>query len=291
MLRWDSKMRIAGNIWQLLLLVAVLFPAAAVAQDQLSGRYYGINDGQGAWVEIEPDSGGFRGVFHDAAGKSQAFDADQVGAVAEAVLDMGGQTVLLRMDPRPYGADVGLIPFDAKGNLVLPSARLLTFVREGLSLPNPPPDYVDPPRNAVGRIAANSFLASYEFWPPEGVRDGYLSLPARFRTLMALFSAVQLDVIFKLCLADSGGSALSQALRGQGVACAEVVDGMAKSQRNGSFAGFKQEVAVQRDTLRLAVRCADGYVESKEDCDTASKSVSRQAVSLQTAATVLERYR
>lgn len=284
-------MRFARTAGIISLLIALVFPATSKAQDQLDGRYFGVQEGEGAWIEIGPDSDGFRGVFHDAAGNQQAFEADRIGTVAEAVLDMGGQTVLLRMDPRPFGANVGLIPFNGAGELVFSSARNLTFVRQGLELPEPPPDYVDPPVNSLGRIAANSFLASYEFWPPEGVRDGYLALPPRFRTLMALFPAVQLDVIFKLCLADSEGPALSQALRGQGVSCPEVTSGMATSQRNGSFTRFKQEVAAERSTLRAAVRCADGYVSSKEECDAASRSVSQQAVSLQTSATVLQRYR
>lgn len=284
-------MRNARSVWLVTVLVGLIFPAIAYAQDTLDGRYYGVRDGDGAWIEIGPDSQGFTGTFHDASGNRQSFEADRIGDVAEAILDMGGETVLLRVDPKPFGANVGLIPFNKKGELVFDAARTLTFVREGLDLPEPPPDYVEPPTNSRTRIAANSFLASYEFWPPGGVRDGYLSLPPRFRTLMALFPAVQLDVIFKLCLADTSGPALAQALRGQGVACAEVTSGMATAQRNGSFARFKQEVAAERDTLRLAVRCADGYVLSKEECDSASRSVSRQAVSLQTSATVLQRYR
>lgn len=289
---WDRKMRISTPIFGFLAWVALAAAGApAWAQDALDGRYFGIKEGEGARIEIAPDSDGFRGKFFDAAGRSQSFEADRNGVLAEAVLDMGGETVLMRVDPKPYGADVALIPVDARGELIFASARFLTFLREGLSLPEPPPDYVGPPIDARNRIAANSFLASYEFWPPEGVRDGYLSLPPRFRTLMSLFPAVQLDVIFKLCLADNGGPALSQALRGQGVACAEVVEGMAAMQRNGSFNGFKQEVAAENKTLRLAVRCADGYVVSKAECDQASASVSKQAVSLQTAATVMSRYR
>lgn len=285
-------MRISTLIVGVVALVSLgLAAVPAWAQDVLDGRYFGIKEGEGARIDIAPDSGGFRGTFFDAAGRSQSFEADRNGVLAEAVLDMGGETVLMRVDPKPYGAEVALIPVNEQGDLVFASARMLTFLREGLELPEPPPDYVGPPEDARNRIAANSFLASYEFWPPEGVRDGYLSLPPRFRTLMSLFPAVQLDVIFKLCLAENGGPALSQALRGQGVACAEVVEGMAVMQRNGSFNGFKQEVASERDTLRLAVRCADGYVVSKTECDRVSASVSKQAVSLQTAATVMSRYR
>ena len=140
-------------------------------------------------------------------------------------------------------------------------------------------------------MAANGFLASYEFWSPTGVRNGYLSLPERFRTLMRMFSAVQLDVIWKLCLAPSPDAALAIALRGQGVTCKEVIDGVAKMQRTGKFNRYKAEVEKQRETLRLSVRCADHYPESKETCDRAARDLSAQAVTLGTAATVLGRYR
>jgi len=39
------------------------------------------------------------------------------------------------------------------------------------------------------------------------------------------------------------------------------------------------------------MRCADGYAETKENCDRAARALSRQAVALDTAATVLSRYR
>ena len=68
----------------------------------------------------------------------------------------------------PYGAEVTIIPFDAEGNLVIAAGRALNFVRTGLILPQPGADFVEAPRDDRGRITANSFLASYEFWRPTG---------------------------------------------------------------------------------------------------------------------------
>ena len=124
-----------------------------------------------------------------------------------------------------------------------------------------------------------------------GVRNGYLSLPERFRTLIRLFSTVQLDVIWKLCLAPGAERALSVALRGQGVSCSEVVDAIAKTQLDGRFERFKAEVAEQKRTLHMNVRCADGYPESKTNCDRAARELSAQAIKLETAGMVLGRYR
>ena len=272
-----------------LILWALALPAQA--QDELNGRYLGVEEGQGAAIVIAPDEEGYQGTFFDATGRSQEFEADRVGVIAESVLDMGGQTVLIRIQPRPYGAEVSLIPFDAEGRLVFAAARELAFLREGLTLPEPPPDYVNPPPDQRNRLAATSFLVSYAFWSPDGVLNGYMSLAPRSRTLLRLFASIQLDVIFKLCLADQSDAALSIALRGQGVTCDEVIQGMAAAQRSGRFEQFKQAVAAERATLRTSMRCADNYVESKETCDAVAADVSRQAVSLQTAATVLQAYR
>jgi len=277
---------------RLMITLLALFGACISAEaEDLSGHYYGVEDATGASIEIELDAKGFSGSFFDARGNMQKFEADRTGDIAEAVLDMDERTVLMRMAPLPYGAEVAIIPFDGTGNLVMGSSRVLNFVRSGLTLPEPSADFVDAPRDDRGRISANGFLASYEFWHPTGVRNGYLSLPERFRTVMRLFPAVQLDVIWKLCLAPSPDRALAIALRGQGVACPEVIEGVASSQRRGTFATYKAEVSQQRSTLRMSVRCADGYPESKPNCDRAARELSEQAIALDTAGAVLARYR
>lgn len=274
----------------LLLALLALAPATAAAAE-LSGAYYGIDEAAGASLNIERAGEGYRGTFHDRHGNSQTFQAERKGESAETVLDMDGRRVMMLVDPLPYGAKVALVPLTADGRLDPGAGRLLDFVRQELELPEPDEYHIPPPPHARGRIAANGFLLSYAFWPPEGVSNGYLSLPPRFRALMRLFPAVQLDVIWKLCLAPGAERALALALRGQGVSCAEVVGGIAAAQEKGTFNRFKQEVRTQRERLRFNVRCADGYPESKATCDRAARELSVQALTLETAATVLARYR
>ncbi|HSF94317.1 MAG TPA: hypothetical protein VLA52_04760 [Thermohalobaculum sp.] len=272
-----------------ILVLAAQVPAARAVDMQ--GTFYGVDDAAGVSIEIQPDPEGFTGTFFDAHGNSQEFKADREGDSAQAVLDMDGRTVLMRVDPLPFGAEITIVPVDADGNLDFPAGRKMNFVRASLSLPQPGPEFVPAPRNDTRRIAANGFLASYEFWDPTGVRNGYVSLPDRFRTVMRLFPAVQLDVIWKLCLAPASDRALSLALRGQGVSCPEVAEGIAAAQMSGRFDSYKAEVTAQKAVLRMTVRCADGFPESKEDCDNAARELAAQAVTLDTAATVLERYR
>lgn len=273
--------------WLIALVLILAAPLSAWAQEVLSGRYIGVQDAAGASILISPDNDGFRGTFFDPRGKSQKFKADRVGDTAEAVLDMDGRTVLLRLAPLPYGAEVAIIPFDGGGRLVPAAGRVLDFVREGMQLPTVPEDFVEAPRSPNERIAGNSFLQSYQFWEPVGVVNGYLALPDRFRTLMRMFPAVQLDVIWKLCLAPGGDRALGVALRGQGVECRQVLDTIAASQRSGGFDRYKAMVDDERRTLRMSVRCADGYVETKATCEEAARRLSQAAVSMRTSAMVL----
>ena len=160
-----------------------------------------------------------------------------------------------------------------------------------LAFEMPPAGFIPAPLRPGQPVAGNGFLASYEFWSPIGVRNGYLGLPDKTRTMMRFFPAVQLDVIFKLCLAPGAEKALATALRGQGVDCPTVTATMAQLQRTGRFDDYKAEVAGERDRLRTSVRCGDGYPESKSTCDSAARTVAQAAVDLRTAASVLARYR
>lgn len=263
----------------------------AAAQIVLDGTYDGMAEATGARIEISPDPGGFRGRFRGTDGSVQTFEADRRGDQAETVLDLAAGAVLMQMSPLPYGAEVVFIPFLPDGRLDLDRATLRTFLREGLDLPDVPEGYVDAPRDTRDLIAANSFLVSYEFWRPAGVVNGYLSLAPRFRTLMRLFPAVQLDVIWKLCLAPRADAALAMALDGQGVNCDAVVGGIAAAQATGRFNAYKREVAEAREALRTQVRCADGYIMPRGACEASARAIAEAAVRLETAASVLARYR
>lgn len=274
----------------LALLVWLLTTTVVAAQDTLDGTYLGIDDAAGARIRIAPDADGFSGTFEDPQGRSQRFQADRVEDAAEAVLDMDGQTVLLRVAPLPFGAQVSIVPLRADGSLALEFSRSLGFVRQGMELPEKPDTFVEAPQRSGDRVAGNAFVESYPFWDPTSVVNGYLALPDRFRTLMRMFPAVQLDVIWKLCLAPHADQALGIALRGQDVACPEVVDAIANLQRTNRFNDYKAEVDAEREALQTTIKCADGYVASRAICNAASQRLAEAAVSMRTAGMVLSKF-
>jgi hypothetical protein len=282
------RLAVALLAWSLAVVVTA---GMATAQDRLEGTYLGVDEAEGARIRIAPDPGGYTGTFRDPQGASQGFKADRVEEAAEAVLDMDGQTVLMRIAPLPFGAQVSIIPLRADGSMAMEFSRSLGFVREGVELPEKPEAFTEAPRAPGERVAGNAFVESYQFWDPTGVVNGYLGLPDRFRTLLRMFPAVQLDVIWKLCLAPEAGQALGIALRGQDVACPEVVDTIARVQRKNRFDDYKAEVDAEREALQTSIRCADGYVASRSTCDAAAKRLAEAAVSMRTAGQVLSRFR
>lgn len=290
--RVRSKWRVVAllALWT----AALAAPAAAQEAAALDGRLRGAGAAEGAVIEIAPagsdPSEGYRGRFLDAAGRVQAFEADAIPGGARAVLDMGSGTTILQIEARPFGAEVTLIPIGPDGVVDLREAEVLAFLREGLDIPEPPEGFVPPP-GAREAVTANGFLASYEFWAPAGVRDGYLALSERYRRLIRLFPAVQLDVIWKLCLAEDAAQAQAIALRGEPVSCPDVTAVLARAQATGRFDTYKAEVAAERESLRTAMRCADNYVMPRETCARASRALAEAATRLETTAGVLARYR
>ncbi|MEM6677455.1 MAG: hypothetical protein AAF675_06250 [Pseudomonadota bacterium] len=281
---------LAALLSVLLLMWGVIAPTAGAAQ-QLTGQFYGIDGASGANLEVEQDGAGYRGRFTDALGNARDFEAVAEDGGASGLMRMDGREVVIRLTPVAFGVEALVVPVGEDGVLDTARGQIFAFIRRDIALPTPPQGYVEPPGPAQRRVGASGFLASYEFWAPEDVRDGYARLATRHRTLIRLFPAVQLDIIWKLCLAPDASSELGVATRGQGVNCADVREVIAMTQQDGRFGSYKAEVTAQGDVLRQAIRCGDNYVETKATCDQAAKEVSRMAVSLETAANVLDRYR
>ncbi|MEM6971314.1 MAG: hypothetical protein AAF577_00805 [Pseudomonadota bacterium] len=281
-----------------IMLAAVLMPALpAIAQTGLEGRSLrGLDEANGARLDIGRRGG--NGVVEGTLqidGRRLPFAARVVDGGLSGLMARGGGESQLRLDPLPFGAIMTLIPVAADGTLANQQAEILTFARADVSLPTLPEGFVLPPQPGVVRFAPVGFLRSYAFWPPDGVAVGYAALAPRHRTMIGLFPSVQLDIIWKLCLAPAGVAAADRALSlarsGQGVDCRDVLSVIATLQRNGRFAGYKADVEEARSRVERAVRCAEYFVETKATCDAAGRDMSAAALSLETAATVLDRYR
>lgn len=279
-----------------LALAAILTGAPAARADDapvpsLAGRYTGIGPARGMQVEITDAGRKPAGKFHDSNGVEATIGGGWKEGGLEALLNFPGRPVFVRLTPSAMGLQMAVLPLDPEGKPLREQARVLAFLREGVRTPEQPALYQDPPKRAGSETDPDVFLASYQFWPPEGVANGFDNIGPRYRTILRMFPQIHADVLWKLCSADSQRALLAEALRGQGAGCADIEKTIARLQANGKFSAWKAAVDKEIDQLMPAIQCARGYIVKESVCGPASKRVADAAVSLQTLGTVLARWR
>ena len=253
--------------------------AGVVAQDRLDGVYYGIDDAQGLTIQLQQSGSGATGRISAADGSGQAIDGRRQGASIVTDLIFRGKRGSARITPKDLGLGLTWTPRDGSGDMVF------AFRRRGLELPAPPPGFVPEPYPGQP-VEAHTFLASYEFWTPEIASRIYEEIEERYRSIIRLFPAVQTDLIWKLCQSSTPTPLLGEALRGEGVTCAQVDDRLKAAQRSDAFNRFKRRVHSERADASRAVECARG-IHQTPVCVEAARRTQRAATSLETVKTVL----
>ena len=270
-------------------LALTLWAQAALAQ--LEGAYLGLGAAAGWRLEIAAQGDAYAVALTGPDGERRAFPADRLGDGAEGVATLASGEALVRIAPQAVGVRVVAIPFDGVRTLDAGRTETLAFRREDVALPQQPKRFLPAPTGPVRAFDARAFVESYPFWEPQGALWAYEALEPRHRTVIRLFALVQADLLWKLCQSPQRGAGLAEALRGQGVVCADVVNAVAAAQAGGAFDRFKADVAQERALLVATLDCGDKYVAHGPGCADAARETARRAVSMETAATVLRRYR
>ncbi|MGR3783706.1 MAG: hypothetical protein ACU0DT_20860 [Albimonas sp.] len=274
------------------LLATLLWAAAAQAQNpEMEGRFVGIGPARGMQVEITDAGRNPAGMFHDSNGVEATIGGGWKNGGLEALLNFPGRPVFVRLTPSALGMQMAVLPLDPEGKPLREQARVLAFLREGIETPEQPALYQDPPKRAGSEIDPDVFLASYQFWPPEGVANGFDNIGPRYRTILRMFPQIHADVLWKLCQAETQRGLLAEALRGQGASCADIEATVSRLQETGRFSDWKAAVDREIAQLMPAVQCSRGYIVKEEVCAPASQRVAKAATSLETLATVLGRWR
>jgi hypothetical protein len=280
----------AAALAALALLILAGPTAAQTPVPALEGRYFGIGSADGMTLSLEAGRQP-SGRFVDSNGTVAEIGGGWRDGGLEALLNFPGRPVWARFDPAPAGVQMTVLPLDAEGRPLQSEARALAFLREGTPVPEQPGLYMDPPLRSDGESDPDVFLASYQFWPPEGVFNGFSQIGARYRTIIRFFPQLHADVLWKLCGAGEQRELLAEALRGQGASCADIEATVTRLQEAGRFAEWKRAVQAEIETLMPAVQCARGYIVKESVCAPASKRVAEAAVSLETVGTLLARWR
>lgn len=275
------------------LLAASLFWAlGASGASALEGVFLGLDEASGATLRLEPAEGeDQKGEFTDPSGQTGLFIGTAFPDGVEATFAIGSRTLRLRAFDHPSGAVVVLVPVAPDGALRTDLTQSFGFIREGTPMPETRPYVIPEPDRMGAPVDAAAFVQSYEYWSPEGVSRGYIGVLPKYRSVFALFPALQTDIIWKLCSQPVGAPpGLAEALRGQGVTCADVLGAISNARASGRYTQFKTEVAADRQVAFEAVSCAR-RVGTEQRCKEIAKLTSQAAVSMENAATVVARYR
>jgi hypothetical protein len=273
------------------MLAIAVFLWGAAATAELSGAYRGIGEADGMRLEVERAGGGYRGALVGTDGKRLPFRLEGSAKGAEGRIEDGDLTLFLRIAERPMGLEAVIVPVDAEGGLHVAETRALAFLRPGLDLPEQPARSLPPPARRGQRVEARGFVGSFPFWPPLAVAWGYEGLEPRFRTTIRLFPLVQADLLWKLCQSPERTPGIADALRGQGLECAGVLKAFDRMRAGEGWDRFKRAVAGERAILLQVLDCADDLTRTQRDCSAAAGETAERALSMETAATALARFR
>ncbi len=277
------RKRVAAALCLLLLMVS----GTVAAQDRLNGTYLGLDDAQGLSVQLQDNGRSVTGRVSAPDGSGQAISGDIEGGSAFSKLIFRGQHGIARFTPKGLGLSMIWSPTDQNGNRTGGADVVFAFRRQSLELPAQPAGFVPAPPPGTRRFEPGSFLRSYEFWEPNAVAEIYDVIDEQYRAIIRLFPAVQTDLIWKLCQSTSVPSELGEALRGEGVTCAQVDNKIKASQATGGFNRFKRRVHTEKVDALLAVECARG-IHNAPVCVDAARRTQRAATALETVATVIK---
>ncbi|MEM7525802.1 MAG: hypothetical protein AAF360_19015 [Pseudomonadota bacterium] len=200
-----------------------------------------------------------------------------------------------RFTEEALGVSVVTIPMTEDDALITDQTKAMVFLRDDIETPERPTRYLPPPTGPGANMDPRSFVESYSFWPAQAVGYGYGMVRGRYRTLIRLHAVVQADILWKMCRSPVAPASLTEALRGQGVTCSDVLDVFGRMMRPGgggveAFNAFRRDVEAQKAALVEAIRCSIDYRRNDPACKRAGARVAKAAVSLVTVKTVLARY-
>ncbi len=265
-----------------------LLAAATAARADVFGAWMGLGAAEGARLTLSEARRGVEGALDLGEGPIE-FLGERVGETVEAEIPLAEGRAYLRIAPEAAGLVLTLAPIDAENRLRADRTRAYAFVPEGTPMPEFPARFLPEPAQAPRVIDAEAFVWSYPFWSPLGAALGYEAVAPRYRTVIRLFPAVQADLLAKICRSPERTPGIAEALRGQGVACRDVLN--AAPEGSAAARRLAEAADAERPALAQTLDCSTEVLGRNPDCAAAGRETARRAASTETVATVLNRIR
>lgn len=252
---------------------------------QADGVYLGLGPAEGMRLRLDGGSG----AITTPEGVRKRFDLSAVGAAREGAIDTGGgDRLYIHLSENGPAIEAVLAPLSPEGAMDAGRAEFFPFLKQGTPVPERP---LAPPQRGARAIEPRGFVSSFPYWSAAAAARGYALLEPRWRSVIKLFPHVQAELIWRVCRGGARGASVGEALAGQGLSCKTALSAVSRAQSSGKLGRFRDAAAQERRTLLTVLDCGEDLTRTRADCEAASRETSRRALSMETAGTVLGRYR
>lgn len=248
----------------LLFFFCLSFASAEAAE--FDGAYKGIAGAAGYRLTLTQDGQRVTGQLRPPSGGAFALNGHRTGNAAQGSARRGQTQHYFHFEERPLGVQFLLIPSGADGQPRIGEALEMSFMKEGLRVPE---SAQREEKKAPEAASLLTFIDGFRSWSPKEMARLYRGLDARDRDLLLLFDHISAELLWRVCAGNPPHGSftaedLLALLKRQDVTCADYLDLVSRVRDAGLIEEFVRKVNFQLDILRETVKCAEGG--EKEHC-------------------------
>ena len=257
------------------LMLALMLAARAAS---LNGGYDGIGEAAGMSMTLSQADRRVVGRLLLKGGIAYALNgerADVSSGSAQGALRAVGATrdsAFFHVEERPLGLQLLFIPARADGTPDIGASREYSFLKRGVRPtlgPDAAPSYRPAPADAVDILA---FIDGFRGWAPRDTVRLYAQLDERSRGLILLYDHATAEILWRLCEAPPGRTALEarrlgEMLERQQTECADYLPRVAAARKGKLFSEFLRRSQFQLELIRATVMCDRGKTSQARCAD------------------------
>lgn len=258
-----------GRILTCLILPFLALISAEAEARSFSGSYTGLAEAEGYRLTVTEADARIAGQLRPPGQSAFALNGHRTGAAAQGLLKRGAETFYFHMEERPLGLQFLLIPAGPEGEPDIAEATEMSFLKEGLRLPEAPeekPEDKKVPAPVTSRPLPGDilgFLEAFRRLEAKELAQVYGGLSGSERDLVQLFDHVAAELLWRICSGAPphdtfSARQLETLLERQQIGCEDYLVLVGKVRDAGLVDEFVRKVNFQLDILRETVRCDRG---------------------------------